>query len=314
MKLSNTQNFVFKIILLILLVFGFIEVVYRVITTRYAKNAFTAALVDKHAYAKSISSPKIILIGGSNVAFGLNSEILSTKTNLPVVNMALLAPLGIRFILSDAANYINKGDIVIMSFEYDISTEGDIESQLSVVDFIPEDRPFVTDTSTLMENWKASLLHRLQAPSKIENIFEKPTVEDPYSIYFRKAFSKQGDIKSHLNNYVHEVHYDGGIMESFFNQKQIECLNTFIDLFRKKGAKVYFQYPTAAESFYQNSRSAIADLDRNLKMNLHAPLLSTPEQSVYPDSLFFDTVFHLKGPARDIRTEKVANALVNAGI
>lgn len=314
MRLNDTQNFVFKIILLILLVFGFIEVVYRVITISYAKNAFTAALVDKHAYAKSISSPKIVLIGGSNVAFGINSEILSRKTNLPVVNMALLAPLGIRFILSDATNYINKGDIVIMSFEYDIATEGDIESQLSVVDFIPEDRAFVTDTSTSIESWKANLLHRLQAPSKIENIFENPAVEDRYSIYFRSAFSKQGDIKSHLNNYVHEVHYDGGIMKSFFHQQQVECLNSFINLFKKKGARVFFQYSTVAESFYKNSEGAVANLDKKLKTHLNAPLLTSPEQSVYPDSLFFDTVFHLKGPARDVHTEKIANALKSAGI
>jgi hypothetical protein len=238
-----TRKFIFKALLLIVIVTGFVEVVYRVVTFNYAKKAFTAALLDKHKYASSISSPKIVLVGGSNVAFGINSQILGEKTNLPVVNMALLAPLGIRFILSDAANYINKGDIVIMSFEYDIATQGDIESQLSVVDFIPEDKPFVTDTSTVMDRWRAHVRHRLQAPSKIESIFETPAVEDPYSIYFRSAFTKEGDITSHLNNYVHEVHDEGGVTTSL-----PACLT-------RKAQRSIFSIPPLLKAFINIQRS-----------------------------------------------------------
>jgi hypothetical protein len=314
MEFKFSGKIISKVLLLLFIVLGFIEVSFRAINAGQAKNAFTAALVDKHRYAQSISSPKIVLVGGSNLAFGINSRLLSEKTKMPVVNMALLAPLGIHFILSDAAGYIKKGDIVIMSFEYDIAAKGDIESQLSVVDFVPEDRHFVTDTLGLTAKWKARFLHRLQAPSKIENILQNPTVEDPYSIYFRSAFSPQGDIISQLNNYSHSVHAGTGTTEFFPYEQQVESMNAFTDEFRKKGAKVYFLYSTVAESFYQNTAVAVKKLDLQYKKHLTAQILSEPHQSIYADSLCFDTVYHLKGEARDIHTKMVADALLSIGI
>jgi hypothetical protein len=314
MEFKFSGKIISKVLLLLLIVLGFIEISYRAINAGHAKNAFTAALVDKHKYAQSIQSPKIVLVGGSNLAFGINSGLLSEKTKLPVVNMALLAPLGIHFILSDAADYIKKGDIVIMSFEYNIAVKGDIESQLSVVDFIPEDRHFVTDTLGLMETLKSRFLHRLQAPSKIENILQNPTVEDPYSIYFRSAFSPQGDISSHLNNIIHDVHADPGIVDSFPFEQQVKAMNAFTEYFKSKGAKVYFLYSVIAESFYQNTAKAVTKLDQQYKKHLTARILSEPQQSVYADSSCFDTVFHLKGEARDQHTEKVAAALLSIGI
>ncbi|WP_221394357.1 hypothetical protein [Dyadobacter sp. NIV53] len=314
MEFKLLRKIVFKVLLLAIIVFGFIELSYRVITAGCAKNAFTAALVDKHHYANSISTPKIVLVGGSNLAFGINSATLRERTGLPVVNMALLAPLGIHFILSDAAAYVKKGDIVIMSFEYNITVNGDIESQLYVADFTPEDGPFVTDTSGLTGKWKSRLLHRLHAPAKIETVFEKPSVDDPYSIYFRGAFTKEGDIVSQLNNYKGNVHDGNGPISTLPFRKQIESMNAFTKQFEDKGARVFFLYPTVAESFYQNATTAIYDLDKNFDKHLKARILSKPQQSVYADSSCFDTVFHLNGRARDIHTEKVASALLAIGI
>lgn len=311
--LNRGLKLLFRSVILALIVLSVIELTYRVITAYYAKNAFTAALIDKHAYAKSISSPKIILVGGSNLAFGINSAKLSKMTGMPVVNMALLAPLGIDFILSDALGYINKGDIVIMSFEYDVFPKGDVESQLSVVDFVPEDKHFVTYKDGLAEKWKAQFLHRLQAPLSIEIILQNPTVEDPYAIYFRKAFTPQGDIVSHLNNITRTVDAGPNTTSLFPYEGQAETMNAFTERFRQKGAKAYFLYPTIAESFYKNSAVAVGKLNERYRKHLKAPILSEPGQSVYADSLCFDTVYHLKGKARDEHTEKVAGALLRLG-
>lgn len=314
MKSSFLREFGLKAILLTALIILFVESTYRIITFCVAKNAFPAALVDKHHYAQSISSPKIVLLGGSNVAFGFNSPHLSKRTGMPVVNMALLAPLGIEYILSDAQAYIKKGDIIIMSFEYNIGVKGDIESQLYTADFIPENKNFVSDTSHLIEKWKSRILHRLHAPVKIETVLENPRIEDPFSIYFRGAFTKEGDIVSHLNNYKGNVHDDAGQVLSFHFKPHIETINRFTKQFEDQGAKVFYLYPVIAESFYKNATHAIHELEGNMAESLHAKILAKPGQSVFPDSSCFDTVFHLNGPARDIHTENVANALLRIGI
>lgn len=314
MEFKFLKRFSLKVILLTSLIILLVEATYRIVTVRVAKNAFPAALVDKHNYAKSISSPKVVLLGGSNVAFGFNSPQLSKRLGMPVVNMALLAPLGIEYILSDAQAYIKQGDIVILSFEYNIGVKGDIESQLYAADFIPENKNFISDTSGLTEKWKSRILHRLHAPVKIETVLENPRIEDPFSIYFRGAFTKEGDIVSHLNNYKGNVHDDGGKVSSFHFQPHIETLNRFTKQFEDKGAKVYYLYPTVAESFYRNTEVAVHELAGQMDEKIHAKILAKPLQSVFPDSSCFDTVFHLNGPARDIHTENVASALLRIGI
>lgn len=314
MKFESLKKFGLKALLLLFLVIAFVEASYRIITKKVSKNAFPAALIDKHNYARSVTSPKVILVGGSNLAFGINSAMLSKTINMPVCNFALLAPLGIEFILSDATDYINKGDIVIMSFEYDINVKGDMESQLYVADFIPQDRHYVSDTSGLTGKIKSRILHRLHAPVKIETILEKPTIDDPFSIYFRGAFNKEGDIISHINNYKGNVHDQGGPVSSFSYIPQLESMNSFTKKFRDKGARVFFLYPTVAQSFYNNTSVAIAKMEKKMDKDSEAQILSKPEHSVYPDSSCFDTIFHLNGSARDIHTERVAKALLRIGI
>lgn len=154
----------------------------------------------------------------------------------------------------------------------------------------------------------------MQAPAKIETVFEKPAIDDPYSIYFRGAFTSEGDIISHLNNYQGNVHDENGKVSSFDYGRQIESINSFTRPFENKGARVFFLFPTVASSFYDNTSVAIDDLNRKMDSKLTARILSDPKQSVYPDSSFFDTIYHLNEGARDIHTERIAKALLKTGI
>jgi hypothetical protein len=73
----------------------------------------------KHTRLTTLPSPRIVLIGGSNLAFGINSEILRSRTGCEVVNMGFNGYLGIRFMLAEARPHIRPGDIVVVAFEYD---------------------------------------------------------------------------------------------------------------------------------------------------------------------------------------------------
>ena len=56
---------------------------------------YMSAIIDKHERINKIKTPKIILAGGSNVAFGINSEEIEEAFSVPVVNMGLDAGLGL---------------------------------------------------------------------------------------------------------------------------------------------------------------------------------------------------------------------------
>lgn len=58
----------------------------------YTKVTSGMKLIAWGLYKKTVianSSPKVILVGGSNVAFGLDSEIIQHQLEVPVVNMGL---------------------------------------------------------------------------------------------------------------------------------------------------------------------------------------------------------------------------------
>src|SRR5258708_4132609 len=65
-------------------------------------NDYLGASAEKEKRENSISRPKIILVGGSNLAFGINSEIIEKEFKMPVVNMGLHAGLGLEFTLNEA--------------------------------------------------------------------------------------------------------------------------------------------------------------------------------------------------------------------
>lgn len=69
---------------------------YFIIGRQYNDN-YDAVLIDKVDRLKSINEPKIILVGDSNVAFGMNSKKIEEELGMPVVNLGLHGALGNAF-------------------------------------------------------------------------------------------------------------------------------------------------------------------------------------------------------------------------
>ena len=77
-------------------------IIYKITYNQAAvKNDFMAAIIDKHEIANGIKQPKLIFAGGSNLAFGIDSELIEKKIGKKVVNLSLHAGLGLEFILNE---------------------------------------------------------------------------------------------------------------------------------------------------------------------------------------------------------------------
>src|SRR5690606_17377891 len=79
-------------------------------------NDYAKASVDKHARLAAPGSAKLVLVGGSNLAFGVDSAELERELKgFRVVNMGMNAYLGLRFMLSEVMEDLEKGDVVVLS-------------------------------------------------------------------------------------------------------------------------------------------------------------------------------------------------------
>jgi hypothetical protein len=89
----------------------------------------------KAARLTTVASPKVVILAGSNAWFGLDSGLLEAAWGAPVVNHAVNAALGLRYILASAEPELRAGDLVLMPLEYPLY-EGEAAPNQQLVDHV----------------------------------------------------------------------------------------------------------------------------------------------------------------------------------
>ena len=86
----------------------------------------------KQTIAESIvSSPRILLIGGSSVMFGINSKMLESHFGIKTINYGVNAGLLLPYTLYAAKKILRRGDFAVVSLEYPMfNYSGDINTQI----------------------------------------------------------------------------------------------------------------------------------------------------------------------------------------
>ncbi|MBR4604558.1 MAG: hypothetical protein IKO43_06920 [Kiritimatiellae bacterium] len=76
------------------------------------------ALQYKRAIAQTIHEPKIVVMGGSEALFSMDSELLSQQTGMPVVNLATHIGIPLRFYPNILEGTLREGDVVVYSLAF----------------------------------------------------------------------------------------------------------------------------------------------------------------------------------------------------
>jgi hypothetical protein len=64
---------------------------------RASRSKFFSGLTIKHHRLSNTSSPRVIFVGGSNLAFGLDNDLIEKELCIPVVNMGLCSTFSLRY-------------------------------------------------------------------------------------------------------------------------------------------------------------------------------------------------------------------------
>lgn len=339
---KKTKLFLFKISLLFLLTWGIIEVLYDF--NPYQKydleNSYTATIIDKYARLQTLKSPKIVLIAGSNFAYGINSKMIEDSLHRPVVNMAMHYDYGTDFMLQQIAPELHKGDTVILGFEYIISSKGNFKEKILMANLFPKAKDWFSyrvneeelkENNLLAKTFPQTIVFfagintvikyigenaQVRVSSfrlTLERLFKEKSaqasVADTTNIFFRKAINQYGDLISHFNNPIVNPIPRAVINDKVSFKEPIADMNAFYEKMQKVGVKVFYVYPSYAESSYQFDQKIIKKLQGELEKDARFPILGKPEDFVYADSLCQDMVYHLNVKGRDIRTQKLINLL-----
>jgi hypothetical protein len=301
----------------VLTVISYMLLFYVVIffTNYEYKDDYMSAYMDKKNLLQTTPAPKIIFVGGSNLAFGLDSEKIEKELGYKVINMGLHANIGLRYMIEDVKPYIGKDDVVVLIPEYALFYYG-MGSELVQILYIHPDgiknvRSLELYALTLREGNK--LIRKKLLSLFIDN-------QPPKSnIYCRNAFNKHGDVVSHLKlaqnidfstllkRFANEE-VKTKTLENSFDEDLLNYIREFIDYVNSRNAEFVLIFPCLMKTYYEEKYPLMLTVYDKLKRS-GIKFNSTPKDYIFPDSYFYDSEYHLNGYGRKVRTLKVIDEL-----
>ena len=284
-------------------------------------NTFTAELKDKYDLLTSETSPKIVVIGGSSVCFGLDSELLSRKLSVPVVDFGLYATLGTGVMMDLSRNAVKEGDIVIIAPEIDPQTFSDYSNGEALLEAADGNYYILGDY--ILGNLASGKTGELAGSfvsyvSKALGFKRSGISPDPSGIYRRSSFNSRGDIAVERKENVMTLGYDPNrpveITPDVVDDRFVDIVNDYTDYLYSKGARVFFSFgPVNGSALSGNtSGETVYGFYSKLRDNLHAPVISDVNDYILDQKYFYDTNFHLNDAGTRLRTKLLCEDILRA--
>lgn len=275
-----------------------------------SSNDYLVSAARKHQRLSTLGSPKVVLVGGSNVAFGVDGELVEEALCRPAVNMGVHASLGFRFMVDEVKEELGPGDVVIVALEY--TNYGRPERTNDILYLLVDQYPAALRFVPVLERPRivlATLVMRLRTAWRIfwGNAYEPPT--NP--TYRADGFDERGDMVGHLllprpdRVQVEAVVYHDKLVAGAFHTHARDLLEHAEDA----GATVLFTWPARVPVEGDRQR---ADTIANELREHGLPMVGEPSDYFFPDAMRYDTRYHLHGPGRRMRTLRLVKDICAA--
>ncbi|AEF84214.1 hypothetical protein TREPR_0358 [Treponema primitia ZAS-2] len=262
-------------------------------------NNYLFAIIDKHQRLSNTESPRIVLAGGSNLAFGIDSKMMQETLNISVINTGIHVGIGLGRTLDDIMPYLSTGDILVIAPEYQCFTDawnGSVPAYELIFDM--HNYPLAKHSSFYKMPFGNSFI--IYAKNKILALI--PRSSNPIS-YSRDGFNEYGDYIKHLE--LENQPFESLSVSGKINASYLSAFYRIVDSFKKQGIQVFITYPSYEEISFQYSIDMINELDMALQEERAMTVISSPEDYCFPTNYFYDTAYHLNSKGREIRTARL---------
>lgn len=266
---------------------------------------YLAAIKNKLEKLEKIKGQKIVIIGGSNANFGIDSEQMENILEVPVVNAGLHASLGPKFWIEYVKGNLKKGDILIMSPEYGmlgkkVWTGGKSKAVPITILYTPSKIPILFKDYDFFRMTTIGIFQTIKSYWK-EYPFKLSTVQSAFDL---RSFD--------------EDNVKGDFMKSVYTGKEIKNKLKFDERFTSwnelKEEKDYFDVKDIKFGIALPSR-----LDESIDINeakafissiseySGVPIVNNNTNYFFKRKYFFDTHYHLNNIGRELRTNMLIN-------
>lgn len=275
------------------------------------KLSYQASLVDKVERLENINEPKIILVGNSNLSFGIYSDQIEAAIGMPVVNLGLHGGLGNAYHEEIAKLNINEGDIIIVchsNFE-DEDVISDPELAWVTYDYNDNLWPIIRDKDylTMLKAYPAYL-----RDSYLLWITRRGNIE-PGNVYSRSAFNQYGDVIAKFE--AEQMDTDDFFLKNIIpvptiNDTCINRLNNLNQYCMDRGATLLVAgYPIAYGKYSEFTEKEFNSFQSELASRLDCEVISNYSDYFFPYDYFFNTTLHLNEKGANVRTKQLIEDL-----
>ncbi len=282
------------------------------------KETYYEELSNMHTRIKETKNRKIVIIGGSNVAFGI--DVTQLEKDLPgytVCPFGLYAAVGTSAMLSLSEKYINEGDIVVLAIEPSSDTFSSYFGANAFLKCAESDKSLLTDLSqkqkeAVVGSYYDYLCERLAIKKsgifpKAERVYSASSFDENCNMTFLRAGNNMA------------LGFDSGALVDFSKVKVEKALadqiNEYIKNAAKKGANVYISFSPVNREAVVGDDSGIELFYDEISSKLDAKIISNPNNYIYDSCWFYDNNFHLNTDGAKIRSHQLScDILAELGI
>ena len=268
-------------------------------------DTFMGELKSKYERLKETSGKRIVLVGGSGVAFDCDSALMDDFfPSYEIVNFGMYAGLGTKAVMDLSENYIHEGDIVILSPEQSEQTFSDYFNGEYM--WQAADGAFGMLRDLKSENFEAMLGNFPRFALEKLNYVMKGQKPQTDSIYQKKSFNIYGDIeldtcRENILPNGYDVNQKVRFTEDVVQPEFMDYMNDWAKRLEKNGAVVWYRY-CPVNKLSVEDMDDLAAYDVFLRQKLDFPVIGNPENSLMEAEWFFDTNFHLNQPGKEVNT------------
>lgn len=271
---------------------------------------YTSSLIDKVDRLCAITEPKIILVGNSNVSFGMDSALLEETMGMPVVDLGLQGALGNAFHEEIAKLNIQQGDIVVVShIDY---ADDDKLNDAALAWITVEKNPRLLQILR-PKDW----IPMLRAyPNYAFNCFVRwqqgwNTIPEGTS-YIREGVNEYGDFINRIGEESATYPFQAGeLTVPQVGDACIARMNQLNEYVLGKGAQMVVSFAPIADGEFTPDREGYHAFAEELESRLDCPVISKIDDYFFSYDCFYDTIYHLNAKGARLRTEQLIRDLQN---
>ena len=298
----STSNFKKNIIFIIKLIVVLILLAAYVnhVLPQYAQG-YNASLLDKVDRLESIEGPKIVLVGNSNLPFGINSRMIEESMQMPVVDMGLHGGLGNAFQEEMAKYNVVPGDIYVLCHT-DYNDNDQIVDGMTAWTAIENHYHLwkilrMKDIETMVRNFPVYLKKSLGLYASLAGN------QDSGDVYSRSAFNEYGDI-----SYIREENqeFDVGYGVPWIGDTSVNRINELNEYLNERGATlVVAAYPIYYYTEMSAEPAEYVSFQKQLADRLDCPVISNYVDYMFNCRYFYNSSLHLNSEGADLRTAQL---------